>query len=469
MVRIFAALAGSVGVPFCLLGATTPLLQVWFARTERRAVPWGLFALSNGASLAALVVYPVVVEPHMTLRGQRVLWFVGVTVFAGISARLGWGVRGARNVVPEVVVNGWLRVDKRWLFWFGLPMVASVQLCAVTEYLTRNVAAIPLLWVVPLAAYLLSFVGTFEFAGLYRRWVVVRLLAVMLVSLGYLMRNPAFAVPIWLAVGLFCFELLLACVFCHGETYALRPERADEATVFYLMVAAGGAVGSFLVGIVAPLVFDGNYDLALAFLATAAAVLAVSWNEGWVTRIGWAAGCVAAVMLVARLEQRTAGHALVAVRNFYGTLEVVGTVTPAGAPMRELMHGTVVHGSQVLTPEMDHVPTTYYAEDSGVWGWRCGTAACGRAAGLEFGLGWWGWGRGRWRRMGGRGDRCGFMRSTRRWSRLHGTCLRTCGRVVRRSASRRGMGGRCWRGRLRKGLMCWWWMRFQGMRYRCTC
>ncbi len=365
VVRIFAALAGSVGVPFCLLGATTPLLQVWFARTERRAVPYGLFALSNGASLAALVLYPAVVEPHVTLRGQRVLWFAGVVVFAGMSGRLAWRVRGVGRLA-EGVSEGVRSSARARVMWFLLPMVASVQLCAVTEYLTRNVAAIPLLWVIPLAAYLLSFVGTFEFAGMYRRWVVVRLLAVMLVSLGYLMRNPAFAVPIWLAVGLFCFELLVACVFCHGETYRLRPERADEATLFYLMVAAGGAAGSFLVGIVAPLVFDGNYDLALAFLATAAVVLAVSWDEGWVPRIGWAAGCVAAVVLVARLEARTAEHALVAVRNFYGTLEVVETVTPEGAPMRELMHGTVVHGSQVLTPERDRVPTTYYAEDAGV-------------------------------------------------------------------------------------------------------
>ena len=165
----------------------------------------------------------------------------------------------------------------KWL-WFLLPMAGAMQLSAVTAHLTVNIAAIPLLWMLPLTVYLLSFILAFEFPGFYRRGIVVRLLVVMLASLGYAISKTDVSLPIGVAILFFLAECFLACLFCHAEAYALRPQRRSETTVFYLLLAAGGAAGTFFIGIASPLIFSANYDLAISFFVTAAAAVAVTWR-----------------------------------------------------------------------------------------------------------------------------------------------------------------------------------------------
>ncbi len=112
-----------------------------------------------------------------------------------------------------------------------------MQLSAVTAHLTVNIAAIPLLWMLPLAVYLLTFILAFEFPALYRRGIVVRLLVVMLASLGYAISKTDVSLPIGVAILFFLVECFLAGLFCHAETYALRPQRGAETTIFYLLIA----------------------------------------------------------------------------------------------------------------------------------------------------------------------------------------------------------------------------------------
>ena len=146
--------------------------------------------------------------------------------------------------------RGWLCV--------ALGAVGAMQLAAVTGHLTENVAALPLLWVLPLAVYLLSFVVSFELPGLYRRALVVRLLVVMLASLGYLLSKTDVSLPIGIGIGFFLLELFAACWFCAAEIYALRPTGGRAAARFYLLLAAGGAGGTALVAIGFPLIFQGE-------------------------------------------------------------------------------------------------------------------------------------------------------------------------------------------------------------------
>ena len=147
-------------------------------------------------------------------------------------------------------------------------MAAAMQLSAVTAHLTVNIAAIPLLWMLPLAVYLLTFILAFEFPDVYRRGIVVRLLVVMLASLGYAISKTDVSLPIGVAILFFLVECFLAGLFCHAETYALRPQRSSETTLFYLLIAAGGAAGTFFIGIASPLIFSANYDLAISFLVS---------------------------------------------------------------------------------------------------------------------------------------------------------------------------------------------------------
>ena len=153
-------------------------------------------------------------------------------------------------------------------------MGAAMQLSAVTSYLTANVAAIPLLWILPLAVYLITLIVAFQFPHLLPRGIVTRFLIVMLAGLGYMLSQVDVSLPMRVSIGFFLVEVFVSCLFCHSEAYALRPVRTSESTLFYLLFAAGGALGSFLIGIAAPLIFRFNFDLAITFLVTALLALA---------------------------------------------------------------------------------------------------------------------------------------------------------------------------------------------------
>ena len=419
---IFLAMAAPIGVPFVVLGSTSPLLQALLARSEG-AVPYRLFALSNVGSLLALVLYPAVVEPRMTLGEQWGMWLAGFVVFVGLSGWLVWrssvvirrgvvrddpthGDEAAMNGAPEVAAerktntntgvlhsvqdDGHLGDDggagvgrgQRWM-WFLLPMAAAMQLSAVTSHLSQDIAAIPLLWILPLATYLVTFILAFEMPGLYRRWIVGRFLAVMLGSLGYALSKIDTRLPVGLAVLFFLVEIFVACWFCHAEVYRLRPAGARESTVFYLLVAAGGVAGTFFVGIASPLIFRANYDLAIAFLVTAVLAAAVTWEDGRAQRVLWCTGSLLVLALTVMLHIEIQRNALMTARNFYGSLRVKaeefddqgdvraknsdGSAFAGSGPVRILMNGRIRHGMQMMeSAERRKIPTTYYGEDSGV-------------------------------------------------------------------------------------------------------
>ncbi len=165
------------------------------------------------------------------------------------------------------------------------PHGRCYALSAVTSHLTVNIAAIPLLWILPLAVYLLTFILAFELPGLYRRSILVRLLVVMLASLGYTLSRTDVSFPIGISILFYLAELFFACCFCHAEAYALRPPRTSETTLFYLLIAGGGAAGTFFIGIASPLIFTANYDMPLSFAVTALLALLVTWRDGWGTAI----------------------------------------------------------------------------------------------------------------------------------------------------------------------------------------
>jgi spermidine synthase len=367
---IFAALSLSIGLPFLMLGATSPLLQVWLARLETTAIPYRLFALSNLASLLALAAYPSIVEPNLTLKAQRIAWCCGFVAFALVSATLTWRTRSATQshslVVPDESEITPAPLSHKVL-WVLLPMGAAMQLAAVTSYLTQNIAAIPLLWIVPLAVYLITLIVAFQFPRLLPRGILVRFLVVMLAGLGYMLSQIDVSVPLRIGLSFFLLEVFISCLFLHTEAYALRPQRTSESTLFYLLFAAGGALGSFLIGIASPLVFSFNYDLALTFLVTALLALAVTWSSNWAQRLLWATASILLMVLVGMLYVAYHRNTPLAVRNFYGSLRVHESLAAhPGATVRTLTNGSIQHGTQIFTPELRKTPTTYYAEDSGV-------------------------------------------------------------------------------------------------------
>ena len=367
---IFAALSITIGLPFLMLGATSPLLQVWVARIYTGTVPWRLYALSNLASLIALALYPSLVEPVFTLHAQRVLWAAGFLVFALLAAVLSWRTRSIANssAQPAPLDESQLPIAslRQRVLWILLPMAAAMQLCAVTAYLTANVAAIPLLWILPLGVYLLTLILAFQFPQLLPRGIIARFMVVMLAGLAYMLSQTEVSIPIRMAIAFFLIEVFFSCLFCHTEAYALRPMRTSESTLFYLSFAVGGALGSFLIGIASPLVFDNNYDLALTFLATALLALAVYWFAGWQQRLLWSVASILLIALVVMLHTAYQRNTPLAERNFYGSLRVRQAILYPSAIIRTLTNGTIQHGTQIFSDQLRRKPTTYYGEDSGI-------------------------------------------------------------------------------------------------------
>jgi hypothetical protein len=380
VLTIFLALGATIGLPFLVLGSTSPMVQVWVARMAGGAIPYRLFALSNVGSLLALILYPTVIEPRLTLAAQRAVWALGFVLYALACA---WLARRAQSAPPVPTPTGETTPQSPHEPWRGkalcflLPMAATMQLCAVTSHLSQDVAAIPLLWVLPLGVYLVTFILAFEAPGLYRRFVVVRLLAVMLGSLGYALSKVDTTLPIRLAIAFYLLEIFIACWFCHAEAYRLRPLDPRHTTSFYLLVSAGGVTGTFLVAIASPLLFRANYDLALSFLVTAALAAAVTWEDGWAQRLLWVTGSALLLALAVMLHIGFGRHTLMRARNFYGSLRVTqaeidtgegtgGLTSNQTGPIRTLMNGRIRHGTQMLETSRRHTPTTYYAPDSGV-------------------------------------------------------------------------------------------------------
>ena len=384
VVTIFSILGASIGIPFVLLSSTSPLLQVWWTRHTAEAVPYRLFAVSNAGSLLALAMYPSLIEPHMALAVQRNCWCAAFVVFAAASVWLGERVlksaplvsaaNDTRSSADDAVEH--TTVKQRWM-WFLLPMGASMQLAAVTSHLSQDIAAIPLLWVLPLGVYLLTFIVAFEFPSLYRRSLVSRLMIVLLASLGYALSRVDTRLPVGLAVMFYMLEIFVSCWFCHAETYRLRPANPARSTEFYLTIAGGGVAGTFLIAIASPLVLRANYDLALAFLTSAMLGALVLWDEGWSQRALWITASVLLLGTGVALHIQFSRNALLRTRNFYGSLRVTAADYDDGGdekadasatgPVRVLMNGRIRHGMQMMTDAAHRKsPTTYYGEDAGV-------------------------------------------------------------------------------------------------------
>lgn len=368
---IFGALSIAIGLPFLLLAATSPLLQVMWARLATGGVPYRLYALSNVASLLALGLYPSLVEPHLTLRVQRIVWCAAFVAFALLFAILLRSARPASHVAPAAANKPEDDPSAPLLhkiLWVALPMGAAMQLSAVTVHLTANIAAIPLLWILPLAVYLLTLILAFRFSGLLARGILARVLVVVLASVGYMLSQSGFTWPIRLTIPFFLVALFVACLYCHAQVFALRPRRTSETTVFYLLFAAGGALGSFLIGIASPLMTRFNYDLPLTFFVTAVLALAANWRSHWTQRLLWSAASAAMLAVVWMVHIAYQHDTMLSVRNFYGSLRVTqDQYTFPGATVRTLLNGSIQHGTQIFgTDELRHTPTTYYAPDSGI-------------------------------------------------------------------------------------------------------
>ena len=372
-VQIVALLVATIGLPFTLLSMTSPLLQAWIAREAGGRNPYRLFAVSNLASLAALMLYPWLIEPWLRTATQARVWSVGYAAYVLLVCLLVVARRSAsRASAAGAPASPPDRSEPppgraRTLGWFGLAGLAGYELVAVTNHLTQNVPSIPLMWVLPLALYLLSFALCFDGDRWYsrRRFFPATLLA--LLAMCWVLADERLVNDIGWQSGVFLAGLFIVCMYCHGELAASRPSPRG-LTQFYLSVSAGGVFGGAVVALVAPALLRGYFEVEIGLVLLAAALLWRSWKG---RRFGAAASglvllCAAATAAY-RIEH-SLGDVVAMQRNFYGVLRVRERVSddePAGVD-RTLLHGSIMHGEQSLSAERRREPTSYYTETSGV-------------------------------------------------------------------------------------------------------
>lgn len=275
---VLTLLSVSVGLPFLVVSATAPLLQKWFTHTGHPAArdPYFLYAASNLGSMLALLGYPTLVEPRLHLRGtgwlsQTQLWSLGYLVLAILTAlcaltlwrRTSDPAMAPEEATPDAATEDGLGWTRR-LRWVVLAFVPSSLLLGVTTYITTDLAAVPLLWVLPLAIYLLSFILAFgRWPVLLHRVVVAAALPIVLPVIFLMVSS--FTEPIWVTVLWHLLLLLVLALACHG-TLALDRPAPGHLTEFYLLISVGGVLGGLFNALVAPLVFSSLIEYPLVIV-----------------------------------------------------------------------------------------------------------------------------------------------------------------------------------------------------------
>ncbi|HEX8667836.1 MAG TPA: fused MFS/spermidine synthase [Allosphingosinicella sp.] len=402
-------LLSSIGPLFFIVSAQAPLMQRWYALETARGDPYPLYAASNLGSFAGLISYPLLVEPLLTLRQQSLVWSAGYALLVLLVAVCALTVPAAAvEQAPETAEPPPAR--RRLFCWVALAAVPSGLMLSTTTHLTTDVVAVPLLWVVPLGLYLLSFVIAFAHGRKAARLFTAIAPLVLLIAGGFAFSDgsnqPFFGATIGLVL-LFTIATTL-----HAELFRLRPGPA-RLTTFYLAMAVGGVIGGFFCAVMAPGLFDWAYEhplllLAAAFLLPQAPFL--PWGDrlpawaAWLLvglaflfsiaaeerlwgfgRVEWSllpsiaisliallfigrrlrfAFCLAALMLSYggwhKLQESAEG---IRTRSYFGVYTVSTQRSP---PARILTHGTTLHGIQNLSPGEESEPTSYYARGSGV-------------------------------------------------------------------------------------------------------
>jgi hypothetical protein len=387
---ILALLASTIGLPYFLLSTTGPLLQAWVSRTLVGAQVYRLFSLSNLASLAALISYPFLVEPRapLALQARVWSWVYGLFVLLCLGSGLVFWRRAERDQASSAPSPQTQELQPRLsaqLLWLALPGMGSWLLVAVTNHITQNVAAIPFLWLLPLTLYLLTFVLCFESDRWYRRSCWLPLAALVLPVCAWGLHDGAVVGAVKVAIPLYASGLFLLCMLLHGELARLRPT-PRWLTRFYLMVSLGGALGGAGVALLAPRVLPAYYELGMGFVIVALLMSFLLKAQRRLALAGLALAAVCSHALYAQIRGDVSDARTMS-RNFYGTLMTLDTGAAADADaVRQLYHGSILHGQQYLAPSQRQEPTAYYGPDSGIGRALQRTREHGKRVGL-IGLG----------------------------------------------------------------------------------
>ena len=365
-------LAAHVGLPYFILSSTGPLVQAWLSYHDTSDRVYRLYALSNAGSLVALLSYPFLVEPFLSVSNQSVVWSLMFCSFVLVQGVLSLGLfrvearaseKKPTSSESDVAKPNWsLRAA-----WIALPALASTMLLVATNHVCQDIAVIPFLWVLPLSLYLISFIVCFDSPQWYKPKIIA---AATLLAIVAIYGNDFLPQAFQLIAEGSCYMVMLlgVCLLCHGEVARIKP-RSEYLTQYYALLSAGGAVGGLIVAVACPLFLSTFSELpfTLSLVATLTFLLFIACRGWRTTSYDWAAArrmsfaaifAMLASMVIVALG--TDEETIASERNFFGVLRVKDE-----AQGIRLVHGTTVHGMQ-LHGELAGEPTTYYGRSSGV-------------------------------------------------------------------------------------------------------
>jgi len=373
--RILGLLAATIGLPYFLLATTTPLIGAWYWRRHQTSAPYRLFALSNLASLLALIGFPFLIEPWLGTRETAWMWSGIFVLFAALCIALGRQTLVQSQTNPHTNIAA-THIDaqaastsaphptrfSRWLLWVALSAIGSAMLLGISSHLTQNISSAPLLWVIPLALYLITFIISFDHPRWYLRPLFFLLAGALLPTMAWLSDslNLKIVTPIY-ACGLF-----VTCMVCHGELARLKPHPA-KLTAFYLSISVGGALGSLAMAVIAPIVFRGYFELYAALMAAAAASLFLEIGQRPFARgvcriIGLCVFATVGALSWQGVRDYTDGVRFME-RDFYGVVRTRDASN--GSDFRSMIHGAISHGGQLLQEDLKMSPSSYFGPTSG--------------------------------------------------------------------------------------------------------
>ena len=374
LLAIITQLSIAVGLPYFLLASTGPMVQRWLTFLNRQTLPYKLYSLSNFASLLALLTFPFLLEPLMTSIHQSWFWSIlygiYVCLFFAVMLKVYRQCENSQVITcHNEETNNRVSIKHRWshrFLWGALAAVGVVLLVATTSAMTQNIPPVPFLWILPLCLYLLTFIICFHSPKWYVRgfWLAIFSLMAMLALFMFFIGTHFTIVA---QVVIYSGILFSACMLCHGELVRLKP-KADGLTLFYLMLALGGFLGSAFVAFVAQALFVQFLEFPLAillvFLLFACSSLVMATDKSWLTVLSLI-GFVLFFIIFILINQRYLAHDVYSARNFYGILSVKD-VTVNGQIERRLIDGTTSHGTQSLQANKRSKPLSYYREGTGV-------------------------------------------------------------------------------------------------------
>ncbi|MBE0656689.1 MAG: fused MFS/spermidine synthase [Bryobacteraceae bacterium] len=358
-IDLLLSLSRLIGLPYLMLASASPLLQYWHAALGAGRAAYRLYSWSNLACIAALLAYPLLIEPWFSLRHTLTAWRAAVTACALLFALLAWNLRDHPSDVPEDAPDA-APPGRRGIYgWLWLSFLGSALLLTVTNHLCRQVAPFPFLWSAPLLIYLLTFVIAFARDLSPDISFLSGLAGVTLLCAGiwYSPHDLFHPGAPMLAAGLF-----FLCLFCHSKLARQRPS-PRFMTSYYFILAFGGALGSVFVAFLAPHLFKGEFELGAVLLGAAATLLAASLTRGRILTFTAATSLAASGAAALAIVSAHHNGLIASARGFYGSIRVADRHEPQGT-LRLMLHGATIHGSQWLDSRADD-PSSYYGPASG--------------------------------------------------------------------------------------------------------